>query len=140
VNNNATIGTMKVTEQIDAMRSMSVNPLRYLIAPQIIANCIMLPLLTVFSAVMGIFGGYLISVFVFHMTPEGYFEPMPLNITYYDFWEGIAKAFVFGLLISTIACYKGMQVKGGAAGVGKATTKEQRLGRAYPCGRGPGRV
>lgn len=127
----ATIGTMKVTEQIDAMRSMSVNPLRYLIAPQIIANCIMLPLLTVFSAVMGIFGGYLISVFVFHMTPEGYFEPMPLNITYYDFWEGIAKAFVFGLLISTIACYKGMQVKGGAAGVGKATTNSVVICYSY---------
>ncbi|MCH9611045.1 MAG: Intermembrane phospholipid transport system permease protein MlaE [Chlamydiales bacterium] len=127
----ATIGTMKVTEQIDALHSMSVNPLRYLFAPQIIACCIMLPLLTIFSAVLGIFGGYLISVFVFHMTPEAYFDPMPMNITYFDFWEGIVKAFVFGLLISTIACYKGIQAKGGAAGVGKATTNSVVICYSY---------
>ena len=127
----AVIGTMKVTEQIDALRSMSVNPLRYLIAPRIIASCVMMPVLTIFSAIMGIFGGYLISVFVFHMTPEGYFEPMPLNITYYDFWEGIVKAFCFGILISTIACYKGLQTTGGAAGVGKATTNSVVISYSY---------
>lgn len=118
----AVIGTMQVTEQIDALRSMSVNPLRYLVSPRIVACCIMLPILTVFSAVMGIFGGYLISVYIFHMTPEGYFEPMPMNITYYDFVSGIVKAFFFGLLISTISCYKGFITKGGASGVGKSTT------------------
>ncbi|MCP5469791.1 MAG: ABC transporter permease [Chlamydiales bacterium] len=127
----AMIGTMQVTEQIDALRSMSVNPLRYLISPRIIASCIMLPILTIFSAVMGIFGGYLISVFVFHMTPEGYFEPMPINITFYDFWEGIVKAFCFGLLISTISCYKGLMTKGGAAGVGKATTNSVVICYSY---------
>ena len=127
----AVIGTMKVTEQIDALRSMAVNPLRYLISPRILASSIMLPVLTVFSAVMGIFGGYLISVFVFQMTPEGYFEPMPGNITYFDFWEGIVKAFCFGILISTISCYKGLQTRGGAAGVGRSTTNSVVICYSY---------
>ena len=82
----------------------------------------MLPLLTIFSAIMGIYGGYLISVYVFGMTSQGYFDPMPDNITSFDIWTGIVKAFFFGLLISTIACYKGMVTQGGAAGVGKSTT------------------
>ncbi|MFN0065568.1 MAG: MlaE family ABC transporter permease [Chlamydiales bacterium] len=127
----ALIGSMQVTEQIDALKSMSVNPLRYLVSPRIIATSIMLPILTVFSAVMGIFGGYLISVFIFHMTPEGFFEPMPINITLFDFWTGIIKAFVFGLLISTISCYKGLTTKGGAAGVGTATTNSVVISYTY---------
>lgn len=127
----ATIGTMKVTEQIDALRSMSVNPLRYLISPQIVASAVMVPLLTIFSAVIGIFGGYLISVYVFHMTPGAYFEPMAQRLTYYDFLSGVVKAIVFGLLISSIACYKGLQAKGGAAGVGRATTNSVVICYSY---------
>lgn len=118
----AVLGTMRVTEQIDALKSMAVNPLRYLVAPRIIGGITMLPLLTIFSAVMGIYGGYLISVHIFGMTPQGYFDPMPSNITSFDIWTGIIKAFFFGFIISTIACYKGIMTRGGAAGVGKATT------------------
>jgi phospholipid/cholesterol/gamma-HCH transport system permease protein len=118
----AVLGTMRVTEQIDALRSMAINPLRYLVAPRVIGSVAMLPLLTIFSAIMGIYGGYLISVFIFGMTPQGYFDPMPENITSFDILTGMIKAFFFGLLISTISCYKGMQTEGGAAGVGKATT------------------
>jgi len=118
----AVLGTMRVTEQIDALRSMSVNPLSYLVAPRIIGGITMLPLLTIFSAVMGIYGGYLIAVYFFGMSSQEYFNPMPINITSFDIWAGIIKAFVFGFLISTISCYKGINTRGGAAGVGKATT------------------
>lgn len=118
----AVIGTMRVTEQIDALRSMAVNPLRYLVAPRIISCMTMLPVLTMFSAVMGIFGGYLISVYIFGMTSQGYFDPMPVHVSYFDIITGITKALFFGFIISTIACYKGMTTRGGAAGVGRSTT------------------
>ena len=81
-----------------------------------------MPLLIVFSMVMGIFGGYLISVYFFNMAPAAYFDPMPLHITMFDLLTGIVKSFVFGVLIMSISCYKGMKTTGGAAGVGKATT------------------
>lgn len=118
----AEIGTMKVTEQIDALKSMAVNPNRYLIAPRFIAGIIMVPLLTIFSIVLGIFGGYVISVFFFKMTPSSYFDPIPLHISYFDIFTCIIKSIFFSILIITICCYKGMKTKGGAAGVGKATT------------------
>jgi len=118
----AVIGTMRVTEQIDALKSMSINPLRYLVTPRLLATSTMLPALTLFSALMGIFGGYLISVFVFHMTPQGFLDPIPAHTTHFDVWTAVIKGFVFGILISTIACYKGMTTQGGAQGVGRATT------------------
>lgn len=119
----AVIGSMQVTEQIDALKSMAVNPLRYLIAPRFIGSITMLPLLTLFSAVMGIFGGYLISSSIFGMTRQGFFDPMPDNISLFDIWTGIIKSIAFGFLISTISCYKGFTTRGGAAGVGKAITQ-----------------
>ena len=74
----AELGTMKVTEQIDALKSMAINPNNYLIAPRFIAGTFMIPLLTIFSIVMGIFGGYLIAVYYFHMSPNTYFDPMKI--------------------------------------------------------------
>lgn len=127
----AVLGTMRVTEQIDALRSMAVNPLRYLIAPRLIGCMTMLPVLTMFSAIMGIFGGYLISVFVFGMTKQGYFDPMPVHVTYFDIWTGLIKALFFGFIISSISCYKGINTKGGAAGVGKATTNSVVIAYSY---------
>ncbi len=127
----AVLGTMCVTEQIDALKSMAVDPLRYLIAPRIIGSAAMVPILMVFSAVMGIFGGYLISVYFFDMTPQGYFDPMPIHVTYFDFSVGLIKAFFFGLLISTISCYKGITTKGGAAGVGRAITNSVVICYSY---------
>ncbi|MGE5196515.1 MAG: MlaE family ABC transporter permease, partial [Anaerolineae bacterium] len=112
----AELGTMRVTEQIDALQTMAVNPNRYLIAPRFIAGIFMMPLLTIFSMVMGVFGGYLISVYFFGMAPITYFDPMPTHITYFDFFTGVVKAFVFGILIMTISCYKGLNTRGGAAG------------------------
>ena len=118
----AELGTMRVTEQIDALETMAVNPKRYLIAPRFLSGMIMMPLLTVFSIFMGIFGGYLISVFYFKMPPTTYFDPMPIYITNFDLLIGIVKAFFFGVLIVTISCFKGINTSGGAEGVGRATT------------------
>lgn len=118
----AELGTMRVTEQIDAMRSMSVNPLRYLVAPRFIAGVLMMPLLTVFSSLMGIFGGYLIAVGLYKMPPNTYLDPLPLHVTRFDFFSGIVKSVVFAIIIVTISCYKGMTTHGGAAGVGRSTT------------------
>lgn len=119
----AELGTMKVTEQIDALKSMAINPNRYLIAPRFIAGTFMVPLLTLFSSVMGIFGGYLIAVYLFHLSPSVYFTPMQTHITTFDVATGCIKSFVFGVILVTVCCYRGMKTSGGAAGVGKATTQ-----------------
>lgn len=118
----AELGTMRVTEQIDALRSMAVNPLRYLVAPRFIAGTFMMPLLTVFSCIMGIMGGYIVAVYYYNMAPNTFLDPLPIHITFFDFFSGLVKAFVFGIIIVTISCYRGMSTKGGAAGVGRATT------------------
>ncbi|MBX9923600.1 MAG: ABC transporter permease [Rhabdochlamydiaceae bacterium] len=118
----AELGTMQVTEQIDALRTMAVHPYRYLIAPRLISGVVMMPMLTIFSIIMGIFGGYLISVYFFHMAHSTYFDPMQTNIDIFDLCTGIVKSFVFGFIILTVACYKGISTTGGAAGVGRYTT------------------
>ncbi|MEI6243144.1 MAG: ABC transporter permease [Chlamydiota bacterium] len=118
----AELGTMKVTEQIDALHSMAVNPDHYLITPRLLAGITMVPILTLFSIVLGIFGGFLISSTVFGMTYTGYFNPIPLHISTFDVVTGLSKSVFFGSLLITICCFKGMKTKGGAAGVGKATT------------------
>lgn len=119
----AELATMKVTEQIDALKSMAINPHAYLVAPRFIAGVIMNPLLTLFSIVMGIFGGYLIAVYYFSLSSLTYFEPMKVHITTFDLATGMIKSFVFGVLFVSVCCYKGMRTTGGAAGVGRATTQ-----------------
>ena len=118
----AELGSMKVTEQIDALRSMAINPNSYLVAPRFLSGIFMVPLLTIFSMAMGVFGGYLISCHYFGMSPSAYFDPMPIHITLFDLFTGVVKSTTFGIILVTICCYKGMRTKGGAAGVGKATT------------------
>lgn len=118
----AELGSMRVTEQIDAMRSMAVDPLSYLVAPRFIGGTLMMPLLTIFSSVMGICGGYIIAVGYYGMSSTSFIDPLPAHITTFDFFSGIAKGFVFGIIIVTISCYRGLITRGGAAGVGKATT------------------
>ena len=118
----ATIGTMKVTEQIDALITMATNPMRYLIAPRFIAGAIMGPLLTIYGVLMGIFGGYLMAVFFFKMPANNYFDPMSTYLDPFDIFMGLFKGFVFSIIIVTICCYKGMTTKGGASGVGNSTT------------------
>ena len=119
----AELATMKVTEQIDALKSMAINPHAYLVAPRFIAGVVMNPLLTLFSIVMGIFGGYLIAVFYFQLSPLTYFQPMKIHITTFDLATGMIKSFIFGVLFVSVCCYKGMRTTGGAAGVGRSTTQ-----------------
>lgn len=119
----AELGSMKVSEQIDALRSMAVDPLRYLVAPRCIAMTAMAPTLTIFSCAMGIFGGYLVAVELYGMPVQDYFNPMPIYVTWFDLVSGLIKAFVFGILIVSISCFRGMTTSGGAAGVGRSTTQ-----------------
>ncbi|EKE22061.1 MAG: hypothetical protein ACD_7C00068G0002, partial [uncultured bacterium] len=116
------LGTMKVTEQVDAIKSMAVNPNSFLIAPRFLAGLVMIPLLTTFSILMGILGGYVISTFFFHLSRSNYFTPIHLHVNGFDILTGTLKAICFSVLLITISCFKGLKTKGGAEGVGKATT------------------
>jgi len=118
----AELGTMRVTEQIDALKSMAVNPLRYLVAPRFIGGIIMLPLLTIYSCFMGIVGGYMIAVYYYGMDPQTFMDPLPVHLDNFDLFSGIIKSIFFGIVIVTISCYKGMTSHGGAKGVGRSTT------------------
>lgn len=118
----AELGTMKVTEQIDALASLAVDPVQYLITPRLLAGMLMLPLLTVFSDFIGIIGGYLISVQMLDANPGIYIRRTIQYLEPNDIWGGLLKAMVFGTLIATVSCYKGFNAQGGAEGVGRATT------------------
>ena len=118
----AELGTMKVTEQIEALETMALNPIRYLVVPRFLALLIMLPCLTVFSDILGIFGGFLVGVFQLHLNPYRYITFSFKFMLWKDFWTGIIKSAVFGATIAMIGCYMGLRTKGGAEGVGKATT------------------
>ncbi len=118
----AELGTMRVTEQIDALKSMAVNPLRYLVAPRFLGGIVMMPILTIYSCFVGIIGGYMISVYYYGMDPQTFLDPLPVHLDNFDLFSGILKSIFFGIIIVTISCYKGMTSKGGAKGVGRSTT------------------
>jgi phospholipid/cholesterol/gamma-HCH transport system permease protein len=119
----AELGTMKVSEQIDALNSMAIDPHAYLIAPRCIAMTIITPILTIFSSAIGIFGGYLVAVQLYGMAPQDFFNPLPVYVNWFDVTTGVVKSVVFGILIVSISCFQGMMTSGGAAGVGKSTTQ-----------------
>ena len=118
----AELGTMKVTEQIEALETMALNPVRYLVVPRFLALLIMLPCLTIFSDILGIFGGFLVGVFQLGLNPYRYITFSFKFMLFKDFWTGIIKSACFGIIIAMIGCYMGLRTKGGAEGVGKATT------------------
>ncbi|HCU25319.1 MAG TPA: ABC transporter permease, partial [Deltaproteobacteria bacterium] len=119
----AEIGTMAVTEQIDALRSMAINPINYLVVPRVMATTIMVPLLVgVFNAV-GLLGAYFVSIYLLQI-PEGpYLARYEALVDPEDFYQGLIKAVLFGFLLSLIACYKGYNTTNGAEGVGRSTTQ-----------------
>ncbi|MDX8395598.1 MAG: ABC transporter permease [Mariprofundaceae bacterium] len=119
----AELGTMRVSEQIDALWTLSTDPLRYLIMPRVIAAIIMMPLLVVISDFIGIYGGYVISVFMLDQNPVVYIEKATEFMELIDFYSGLVKAAFFGMLIGIIGCTEGFNCTGGAAGVGRATTR-----------------
>ncbi|MCW8836528.1 MAG: ABC transporter permease [Rhodospirillales bacterium] len=118
----AEIGTMRVTEQIDALTTLSTNPFKYLVAPRLIAGLTMLPLLVLVGDVIGIFGGYLVSVYKLGFNPSLYLKSTYNFLEFMDVFSGLVKAAVFGVLITLMGCYHGYHSRGGAQGVGAATT------------------
>jgi len=118
----AELGTMKVTEQIDALRSMAADPVKKLVAPKLIAALIMLPALTVIGDLLGILGGLIISVAQLNVTPGFYINDVAEALTLSDVASGVGKSFFFAYFITIIGCYNGLHAGGGADGVGRATT------------------
>jgi phospholipid/cholesterol/gamma-HCH transport system permease protein len=119
----AELGTMKVTEQIDALRALATNPVRKLVVPRVLATTLMFPLLTIVSNAVGILGGLLIAVGNLHLTANYYLRSVIETVRYNDLASGVGKTFFFGFGIGLIACFNGLRTSGGADGVGRATTK-----------------
>lgn len=119
----AEIGSMKVTEQLDALRAMAVDPLAYLMVPRLLACLVMLPILVTFADIVGTLSGYLMSAACTDLTFSTYLDSVKLLLTTHDIVSGFIKALFFGLIIVLIGCYQGFAVRGGASGVGRATTQ-----------------
>ena len=118
----AEIGTMRVTEQIDALNTLSTDPLKYLVAPRLIAGILTLPLLVLVADVIGVLGGFLVSVYKLDFNAITYLRNTIDFLQFQDVFSGLVKAAVFGFLVTLMGCYHGYTSKGGAQGVGIATT------------------
>ena len=119
----AELGTMRVTEQIDALYVMAANPIKYLIVPRVIAGIIMLPVLTIVSDFLGILGGYFVGVVLLNINSGMFVANILQYLELDDIFHGLTKSIFFGLILTHIGCYKGFYTVGGAEGVGKATTQ-----------------
>ncbi len=118
----AEIGTMRVTEQVDALTTLSTNPMKYLVAPRLIAGTLMLPLVVFIADIIGVFGGYLVAVYKLGFNPSNYLQNTWEFLTALDIISGLVKASAFGFITTLMGCYHGYYSGGGAQGVGKATT------------------
>jgi len=118
----AEIGTMKVTEQIDALKALATEPVQYLFVPRVVAGTIMLPFLVVIGDALGIYGGYLVAVKLMRTNPVVYQQNTYQFLSLNDVWSGLIKAAVFGLILTLTGCVRGYHTTGGAEGVGRATT------------------
>jgi len=118
----AELGTMRVTEQIDALTTLSTNPYKYLIAPRLIAGTLMLPLLVLVGDVIGVFGGYIVSIYSLGFVPESYLHKTWEYLVRADVTSGLWKSAVFGFIVTLMGCYNGFNSERGAQGVGAATT------------------
>lgn len=119
---SAELGTMRVTEQIDALRVMGTDPVAYLVVPRVLACLIMIPVLTVISDLMGIWGGYLVTVKGFGVAGQEYWDFSRSFVGNWEIFTGLGKSVFFGVSIGIISCYKGFYCREGAAGVGRAAT------------------
>lgn len=119
----AEIGTMQVTEQIDALYTLGTNPTRYLLVPRYLAFLITLPLLTVFADFIGVLGGCIVGAVKLGVPASVYFDDIFTYLEISDFLHGFLKTYFFAFMIATVSCYKGLHTKGGAEGVGKSTTE-----------------
>jgi len=119
----AELGTMRVTEQIDALIVMALNPIKYLVVPRVVASFLMLPILTIVSDFVGIVGGYLVGVKLLGINEGAFINKMVKYVDHEDIYNGLVKAAFFGIIMSVVSCYKGFYTEGGAEGVGKSTTE-----------------
>jgi len=119
----AEIGTMKITEQVDALKTLSIDINQYLIVPRIVATTLIMPFLSLFCTICGIVSGYVIAIYALNVNPEMYMEAVREYSELADITKGLTKAGIFGFLISAIGCYRGYITTGGAKGVGIATTQ-----------------
>lgn len=119
----AEIGTMKVTEQIDALYTLGTNPSRYLLVPRFAAFLLTLPILVIFADFIGIAGGCLVGSSQLSIPPTQYFDDITTSLRFKDVMHGYVKTYFFAFMIAMVSCYKGMKTKGGAEGVGKSTTE-----------------
>lgn len=118
----AELGSMQVTEQISALRSLGTDPIRKLVVPRVVAGTVMLPVLTVIADAVGIFGGGIISQFQLKVAWSVYWNNVVMGLYVEDIWMGLLKPVILGFVLVTIACHVGMRTKGGTQGVGRATT------------------
>ena len=118
----AEIGTMKVTEQIDALKALATEPVQYLFVPRVIAGTVMLPFLVIIGDALGILGGYLVAVKLMRVNPVQYQQNTYQFLQLNDVWSGLIKAAVFGLILTLTGCVRGYHTTGGAEGVGRSTT------------------
>lgn len=119
----AEIGTMRITEQLDALKTLRINIFQYLVIPRMLASTIILPCLSAFSMIFGIIGGYVVCVHVLSLSPEDYRKSIESYLEFNDIRGGLIKSAVFGLILSWVGTYKGYNTSGGARGVGIATTQ-----------------
>jgi phospholipid/cholesterol/gamma-HCH transport system permease protein len=117
------LGSMKVTEQIDAMRALGTDPIKKLVTPRMVATAIMLPCLTVISDFVGMLGGFIVGYFIYSLTPGSYWSSSWQALGWSDVVQGLLKPFVFSFVISLVGCYYGLRTTGGTQGVGRATTQ-----------------
>ncbi len=118
----ASLGSMVVTEQIEALLSMGVSPVKVLVTPRLLASLVTVPMLTVFADIVGVYGGYYMAWLRAHMSPYTYWHSVQTTIYFEDFTKGLFKAAVFGVLVALVGCYEGFRAQGGAEGVGRVTT------------------
>jgi len=118
----AEIGTMRVTDQIDALTTLSTDPLRYLVLPRLVAGFVALPFLVLVADIIGVFGGFLVGTYKLNFNPVSYLTQTGQHLETMDVVSGLVKAAVFGFVVTLMGCYHGYQSRGGAAGVGQATT------------------
>lgn len=119
----AELGSMQVTEQIDALETLATNPIKYLVVPRFLALTLMLPLLTLYADAIGILGSYVICVFKLGISSSMYMHVTFDALKYKDLFTGLFKTIFFGMIIAIVSCYEGFNVEGGAEGVGRATTR-----------------
>jgi phospholipid/cholesterol/gamma-HCH transport system permease protein len=117
------LGSMKVTEQIDAMRALGTDPIQKLVTPRLIATCVMLPLLTIISDFVGIFAGWVIAYSLLNLQSRQYWSTAWRALEWNDVSQGLVKPFVFAFVVALIGCYYGLRATGGTQGVGRATTQ-----------------